>query len=206
MTEQITTSQVSILQQGFHSIMREGVRSFTVESLARQLGISKKTIYKFYPTKEILLQKIFEFIIGQIHAMFQEIRESEPNPALQFIKVMEFIAQKISQISMQKMADLKLRYPRVWREIEQFRLNRVNDFYQILKLGQEKGYVRPELDVRTVATIYIQIINSTIQPEFFLEHDLPIGRTIRRFMDVVVRGLFTQKGINVLKAYYDRKN
>jgi hypothetical protein len=53
--------------------------------------------------------------------------------------------------------------------------------------------------------IYIQIINSTIQPEFFLEYDLPVGRTIRRFMDVVARGLFTKKGIEVLEDYYDRQ-
>jgi AcrR family transcriptional regulator len=205
MTAAMTTPKTHILEQGFHFIMRDGVRSFTVESLAHQLGISKKTIYKFFPTKEDLLIKIFQYITGQIHTVFHEIMRSESNPASQFIKVMEYIAQKVSQISVQKMADLKLRYPEVWREIEQFRLNRVDDFYKILKAGQEQGFVRPELDVRTVAMIYIQIINTTIQPEFFLEYDLPVGRTIRRFMDVVARGLFTKKGIKVLEDYYDRQ-
>ena len=198
--------EAHILEEGFNSFMRTGVKSFTVESLAGRLGMSKKTIYKYFPSKENLVRKIAMFMTSQVEQMFNRIRENEKNPTLQFIKVMEHIAKFASRAPVQRMAQLKTAYPEVWKDIERFRLKRQDDFYQILKSAQEQGLARKDLDMKKVATVFINMVNNTFQPEFFLANDLAVGETINGFVTIISRGLFNEKGMKAINRYQGRKN
>ena len=145
MSNTYSQQEEHILEEGFNAIMRTGVKSFTVESLAGRLGMSKKTIYKYFLSKEKLVRKIAMFMASQVEQMFNRIRENEKNPALQFIKVMEQISTFASRAPVQRMAQLKTAYPEVWKDIERFRLKRQDDFYQILISAQEQGLARKDL-------------------------------------------------------------
>ena len=195
-----------ILEGGFDSVVNTGVRAFTVESLAKRLAMSKKTIYKFFPTKEKLIRSIMQFVFTQINSKFKKVMEGEPNPAIQFIKIMETIAKFAGRAPLDKLAELKLLYPDIWREIETFLLSHQDDFYTILQDAQEQGLARDDINMRSASIIYINIINSTFQPEFFLKNDLPIRETIRGFVQVVARGIFTEKGLQSIKGYYEQNS
>jgi len=193
-----------ILEGGFDSVVDTGVRAFTVESLAKRLAMSKKTIYKFFPTKENLIRSIMQFVFTQIDAAFNKVMVDEPNPAVQFIKIMETIAKFAGRVPVDKIAELKSLYPDIWREIESFRLSHQDDFYTILHDAQEHGLARDDINMRATSIIYINIINSTFQPEFFLKNDLPIRETIRGFVKIVARGIFTNKGMKAIKEHYEQ--
>jgi AcrR family transcriptional regulator len=193
-----------ILEGGFDSVTETGVRAFTVESLAKRLAMSKKTIYKFFPTKEKLIRSIMQFVFTQIDAAFNKVMVDEPNPAVQFIKIMETIAKFAGRVPVDKIAELKSLYPDIWREIESFRLSHQDDFYTILHDAQEHGLARDDINMRATSIIYINIINSTFQPEFFLKNDLPIRETIRGFVKIVARGIFTNKGMKAIKEHYEQ--
>ena len=192
-----------ILEGGFDSVTETGVRAFTVESLAKRLAMSKKTIYKFFPTKENLIRSIMQFVFTQIDAAFNKVMVDEPNPAVQFIKIMETIAKFAGRIPVDKIAELKSLHREIWKEIEAFRLSHQDDFYTILHDAQEQGLARHDINMRATSIIYINIINSTFQPEFFLKNDLPIRETIRGFVKIVAHGIFTDKGMKAIKKYYE---
>jgi len=195
MVQQLTLQERHILEQSFDFITREGVRSFTVDSLAQKLGMSKKTIYKFFPTKEVLIEKSVEFFTGLIERRLKNILETEPNPAKQFMSIMQFIIKRISQIQMERVADLKTRYPQIWKKFEAFRLARRDDFYTILSEAQKQGYIRQDIDVKVVATLYMSIVISTFQPEFFIKNNLSAPDTVRTFLKMITGGLFTDRGM-----------
>jgi AcrR family transcriptional regulator len=195
-----------ILEVGFDSVAETGVRAFTVESLAKRLAMSKKTIYKFFPTKEKLIRSIMQFVFTQINSTFNKVMVEEPNPAVQFIKIMETIAKFAGRAPVDKIAELKSLYPDIWKEIESFRLSHQDDFYTILHDAQEQGLARDDINMRSASIIYINIINSTFQPEFFLKNDLPIRETIRGFVQVVARGIFSDKGLKAIKEYHEQNS
>ena len=103
-----------ILEESFNILTRDGVRAFTVDSLSQNLGMSKKTIYKFFPSKEVLVDRSVELFLHLIEKKFKKLIATEPNPAIQFVKVMEFIMGHVSKISIEKLAELKLRFPKIW--------------------------------------------------------------------------------------------
>lgn len=200
MTTSINPQEEQILEEGFEEVTGQGVRAFTVESLAARLGISKKTIYKFFPTKEVLLDKILEFAKRRIVHEIERIREEESNPANRFLKMMDYVIKIAGKVSPHMMSELKGRYPLLWKKLEQFRLERRDDFHEFLSEAQEEGYVRADVNIDLVATLYIQIVNSTFQPEFFVQNDLTVSETIQLFVDIVTQGLFTEKGLQSVET------
>ncbi len=203
MTNSYTEQEEQILEESFNAMTRNGVRAFTVDSLSQNLGMSKKTIYKFFPTKEVLVEKSVELFFRLIEKKLKGLLKTEPNPALQFVKVMEFIMGHISKVSIEKLAELKSRFPNVWKKMETFRLARRDDFYMILSEAQIQGYVRKDVDVQVVATLYMNIINSTFQPEFFLNNNLAPSNAIQHFLKMVTGGLFTEEGIKYTNELFD---
>jgi AcrR family transcriptional regulator len=188
-----------ILEHGFELLQRDGIRSFTVENLAQDLGMSKKTIYKFFPSKERLLEKMFEFASGQVIWHFQKIMEKEPTAIHQINRIFGLLSSTASKVSIRRLGDIKIRYPQIWKRMEEFRLNRRDDFLTIFELGQEQGLIRQELDVALTATMFMHIINSTFQPEFFIQNNLNPTQALRAFREIFLRGMLTDKGIQILE-------
>ncbi|MCH8010471.1 MAG: TetR/AcrR family transcriptional regulator [Candidatus Marinimicrobia bacterium] len=199
MIQESSAKKDQILEQSFDSITQDGVRSFTVETLSQKLGMSKKTIYKFFPTKEILIEKSVDFFTGLIERKFKKMIAEEPNPAKQFVSVMQFIIGQVSRVPMDRVAELKSRYPKVWKKVEDFRLARRDDFYTILSEAQRQGYVREDIDVKVVATLHMNIVNSTFQPEFFINNNLAPAETIKIYFKMITSGLFTEQGMPYIR-------
>ena len=193
-----------ILSEGFESVADGGVRAFTVDALSKRLAMSKKTIYKFFPTKENLITAIMHFALNQINRVFETVMKEEPNPAVQYIKIMEHICKFVGRTPVHKLVELKSLYPQIWNHVESFRLSYQQDFYTILKSAQEQGLARGDIDMKTASIVYVNIVNSTFQPEFFLKNDLPISKTIRGFVKVVARGIFNEKGRGAINQYYEQ--
>ena len=189
MDKDLNTKNI-ILEQGFAQFSKNGMRQFTVESLAANLGMSKKTIYKYFPTKEILIERVVGYFTGSIRKKFVAVVESEDNPINKFYLVMEFLRKKIGFIKMENFAEVKLRYPQIWDQIEEFRLDMVKHITTIFEEAQDKGYANPNLNMDVVAIIYINIINATFQPEFFLKNNLAPVDTVKTFVRMVTEGIF----------------
>ncbi len=194
-------SKEKILEQGFETITQNGVKYFTVESLAAHLGMSKKTIYKFFPSKDILIEKIFDYFTCMIKRKLKQIVESDLGPIEKYTRIMDFIINKISHISMERLVEVQNRYPIIWGKIEAFRISLAQDFTTIFIEAQEKGLARKDLDMNVVATIYMNIINSTFQPLFFLKNNLAPADTINLFINLITEGMFTEKGISAMKQH-----
>ena len=195
-----STQELIILNQGFEKLINDGVRAFTVENLAGCLCISKKTIYKFFPTKETLIDKIVSFRLAQIEAEIKATMETKSNSIQQFLGVMNIFYNSTAKLKIEQIGELKNRYPKMWMRIENFRLNRREDFYSILKSAQEKGLVRENLDIELVATIYTNIINSTFQPQFFIQNSLLPRVVLPAFVEMILGGLLSKEG----HKYYQR--
>ncbi|MBT3299720.1 MAG: TetR/AcrR family transcriptional regulator [Candidatus Marinimicrobia bacterium] len=206
MTDSQTQQEAYILEQSFEALTRDGVRSFTVDSLSQNLGMSKKTIYKFFPSKEDLVDKSVGYFHGLIEKKLKRLIETEPNPAIQFVKVMEFIMGHISNVSIERLADLKNRFPRVWEKMETFRLARRDDFFHVLSNAQKQGYVRDDVDINIIATLYMNIINSTFQPEFFLKNNLAPTDAIHNFLKMISGGLFTPSGNQYVNKLFNKED
>ena len=194
-----------ILKEGFRSVETDGIKSFTVESLASKLAMSKKTIYEYFPKKEVLIKKIIDFRMKKLTKEFSSIIEQEKDPIVQFIKIREHNIKFVNKINLQKLTYLKSRYPDIWKIIEKYRLDRKNIYKQIFILAKKQGYLRENLDPEVSAALYINIFNSTFQPEFMNDNNLSINIAINHLQEILSNGFFNKNGIKKMNEYQKNK-
>tara|TARA_B100001123_G_scaffold397011_1_gene479853 strand:- start:3400 stop:4011 length:612 start_codon:yes stop_codon:yes gene_type:complete len=190
-----------ILKEGFRSVVTNGIRSFTVESLASVLSMSKKTIYQYFPNKEILIKKIIDYRMNKLTQEFNEIIIDETNSILQFLKIREHNINFSSKINLKKLIYLKSRYPDVWEIIEKYRIERKRIFVKVFTLAHSQGYLRTHLDPVICASLYINIFNSTFQPEFLNDNNLSISQTVDHLQTILTNGFFNEEAIKLIEDY-----
>ena len=198
-SQNIDIKEKQILEEGFDSVSESGVNSFTVEGLASKLFISKKTIYEYFPSKEKLLEKIVKYRIEVVKGNIEKIVNKNSNPVLQFIEMKRYLFKFTSRFDSNKMVEFKSKYPHIWKMIETMRLENRHNFFKILSKGQKQGYVRKELDINFVSTLYVSIINSTFQPEFFINNNISYSDSLQVYTNIMSYGLFTTKGLKILQ-------
>ena len=86
-----TEQEDKILQAGIEELMESDVSKFTVDSFSKAIRMSKKTIYKFFPTKEDLISKIVEFKMKQVFKSYEAIVISDVHPIEKFWKMIHAI-------------------------------------------------------------------------------------------------------------------
>ena len=199
MDKNIDIREKQILEEGFESVSRDGLNSFTVEGLASKLFMSKKTIYQYFPSKEKLLEKIVRYRMRAVKGHIEDIIEKNSNPVLQFIEMKRYIFKFTSRFDSNRLVEFKSKYPNIWGMIESMRLENRHNFIKILSEGQKQGYVRKELDINFVSTLYVNIINSTFQPEFFIKNNISYSDSLQVYTNIMSYGLFTAEGIKILQ-------
>jgi len=170
------------------------VKHFTMEGVAEMVGISKRTLYKYFSSKEILVDSLIENILSNVKSIFTNATEEEKHPVKQFVQIMNKITIMGSKMPMKRLAELKLHYPLTWEKVEKFRLEREQDWYHIFMNGQKKGYFKKDIDVAILAKIHTNIINSIFQPEFLISNQTSVMEIFPVMLKMMTGGIITSKG------------
>jgi len=195
-----------ILKEGDNLILEEGIKSFTVESLASKLSMSKKTIYQYFPTKEILLKKIITFKLKSMSKKFDNVFKSKPNdPVVQFIKVRDLHIKFSSKLDSNRLIFLKTRYPDIWGIIEKHISERIETFTNIFLLAQKKGYLRETIDPTIAAKLFENILSICTRPEFVLKNDFSLKDIIFHLEEILGFGFFNKIALKELQKYKNNK-
>ena len=184
-----------ILEQAFLSFTQNGPRNFTIDELSSQMGMSKKTIYKYFPTKNILIDNIFKYFTDSIREKFAEVSRLNDNPIVKFKLVTDFLFNRFNYMSPNTLIEIKIRYPKIWARIAEFRKEMSIHLADFLKEAQKMGLAKSDMDMDKTSTIFLYILNNTFQPEFFIANNLAPADTIKLYMQMITEGLFTEEGV-----------
>ena len=193
-----------ILKEGFRSVVTNGIKSFTVENLASKLSMSKKTIYQHFPKKELLIKRIVSYRMKRLSDEFDQILRNEKDSMIQFIKIREHNIRFAGKFNLKKLIYLKSRYPEIWDIIEEYRLERKNIYVDIFSLAKKQGYLRDSLSPEVCTSLYLNIFNSTFQPDFMLDNDLALDETINHIQIIISNGFFNDRGIKKIEEYHSK--
>ncbi len=194
MTEKTNSKRDVILRTALEEINTFGLRGFTIDRLSLSLGVSKKTIYKLFPTKDELIGAAFRQIQLRIQREFQHILDTQDNPVVQFAGMIDVARSVIGEFNVRVIGDLKRKYPEVWRQIETFRKEITGIFRDLFIRAQDQGYIRASLDANIAAILHINIINQLFHPEFFLFNNLTPVDTLTTYKEILTGGLLTEEG------------
>lgn len=191
-----------ILSHAQNVFMRYGVRSITMDDLAKGLGISKKTIYQHYSNKADLV-----FEVARAHFQEEEktcamAAQSAVDAIDEMVKVVMWSLEAFRTMSPNLIIEIQKYYPKAWNLFQEFRDQFIlKEVRKNLQRGISEGIYRNDLDVEIVARMRISQIDMSVRQEYFPAHTFPQLDVQMQMFDLYMRGIVTETGRTLLSQY-----
>jgi AcrR family transcriptional regulator len=193
-----------ILEIAMAQFARFGVRTITMEDLARQAGISKKTIYQEFEDKKDLVKAVFAAILEQDRKRLAFILEQGDGVIEHLVQTSKMMRERLTSINPLVILEVQKYFPEAWNLFESFKQETIQqDLIKVLERGKELGYFRPEIDSRVLARVRLTQITTAFDPQNFAEPDYNLVEDQMIILDHFLHGIFTEKG---RQAYLTQKD
>ncbi|WP_299581916.1 TetR/AcrR family transcriptional regulator [uncultured Sunxiuqinia sp.] len=190
-----------ILKQVAQLYMRHGIRSITMDDVAAELGMSKKTVYLYFKDKADLVGEVVTNFL-----MKDEAFHCEENKGLNAIDrvfwIREHINNMLDLVHNNMEYDLRKGYPKEYKKITEYKRKRIyQDNLSIMEQGKAEGLFREEVDNDFVARISVGRFLLVFNPdhEIFSEEEVRDIRLFDQVIDYHFHGICTEKGLKYYK-------
>lgn len=190
-----------ILQKSLLLFFKYGVRSISMDDIANQLGISKKTLYNHFENKADLIDKMMQFHISEETGVCEQVASQSLNAIDQLSQIYHFNLNSMGNINPTLIFELKKYYGNVWKHFENHKNHFIqNSILQNIELGQQQGLYRTDLNAAIISRIYTNRIDMVIDGELFPMTEFSFKDLIKELFIYHIRGIATQKGIEHLES------
>jgi TetR/AcrR family transcriptional regulator, cholesterol catabolism regulator len=176
--------------------LSRGFVRVTADDIAGELGISKATLYKEFASKEDILRGVVRAIMAEIAARVDAIMT---NDELSFVErlvaLFAFVGGRLSLLGPEFLRDIEKSAPAIWREIEDFRRDKVlMNFKIILAAGHDQGVFRGDIDDDLLVRMFIRLVEGFVNPAEMLRSGRTPAETFESVIKVFFQGILTDKG------------
>jgi AcrR family transcriptional regulator len=184
-----------ILEAARDYFFTNGFSKTTMEEFAQSMGMSKKTIYKFFPGKEDLIREITREKLQHVHDGCMQCQQDMSVDFMQRIKnVTGFISAEMRKLTPQFYSDLQKTMPELWKEVDEFRSQRIyEDFSAMIREGIKIGVFRKDINIEVLVLMYGNAIQSIINPEILSRLPLNASQAYEAIVNIIFGGVFTQE-------------
>ncbi len=163
-----TETEHKILDIAYKLFLKQGYKNTTMDDIAQELTMSKKTLYKHFSSKIELLALAFEQLKTRLSLKVETVIENKYMPFTAKLKSMlTVIAADLATINPELLADLREHAPEIWKELQEYiRESAYLRFQKLIQEGIEKGFVSDNINKSLVVLIYASAIQNLIDPKF----------------------------------------
>lgn len=196
----------NLLEASLKLFMKYGIKSVSMDDLARSLGISKKTIYASFKNKKELVSKVVTSFCEAEEEDIQEIIASHSNAVQQMLKIGEYIFGFLRDMKPSLVYDLKKYHPEVWKYINFDHYGNIEKtIKQNILVGQKSGLYRKTIDENIISKLYIGQSRVIFDDDLFPIDDFEKPTLFKEFFFYHLYGICTEKGRNYLTTKIDFK-
>ena len=184
-----------ILERTTEKIYEDGFVAFTMDDVARDSGISKKTLYRLIPSRHELIFRVVNRQIDRVKAKQQEILADDSLDYRQkldsLIGTVSGILGRVQRKSMQEMGRI---HPDLWEMIRVRRMEILKGMTAVLEEGQAEGRVRTDIPVSFLALYFQSVVDSMINPRTIGDAGMAPRELITSVLSVFFDGIALDDG------------
>jgi AcrR family transcriptional regulator len=168
-----------------------GFSRVTVEEISDKLGMSKKTIYKYFVNKDDIVRQVAFNTMNEIETSCRAMMEAQ---GLSFVdrlrKMMTMSAFEYSKMRRTLVEDLQKHAPNLWKEISEFRSKSItNHFGDLLSEGMERGIFRKDIDRDLILLIYNTTMENVIKPDILMQIPYSAAQVFESIVKIMFEGI-----------------
>ena len=177
-----------------------GFKSVTMDDIAAELGISKKTIYQHYANKTDLVEASTMYLFDTISAGIDAIREQDKNSVEEIFTIRNFMMQHLNNETASPFYQLQKFFPKIFSCLRARQFEKMNNcMKENLQKGVENGVYRPDINIEFISRIYFTGLTGIKDSDIFPPSLFEITDITRQYLEYHLRGIVTERGLEVLK-------
>ena len=189
--------QNKIVEISEEKFFRDGFYKTTMDEVASELSMSKKTIYKFFLSKDDLVMAIAKHFMERMKSRILPALNSDKNAIEKLAELNNILAKTSEKISSSRMEEIRKHYPALWNEIDNFRTKMMfGNITRVIDQGKTEGLF---IDYPTpiIMNMLVASVRTIVTPDFILNNNFSIGEAALYAFKVIIGGIVTEKGRKV---------
>lgn len=192
-----------ILEAAYRLFLVQGYRKTTMDDIAQELAMSKKTLYKYYPGKMELLAATFDILKSRLSIKVESLVDNKYIPYTAKLKSMlTIVANDLAPINPELLEDLREHAPEIWKELQEYiRQSAYLRFQKLIQEGVEKGFISSQVNVSLVVLMYASAIQNLIDPRFLSQFpdemsqklELSTAEIYDQIIQIIYQGILTDE-------------
>jgi TetR/AcrR family transcriptional regulator, cholesterol catabolism regulator len=195
-----TEQQNKWLEQTEALFMRYGIKSITMDDVARELGISKKTLYQFVENKDDLVQKVLEQHIEQEQKSCMQVLNGSSSAIEEIMNLVKSNSEQLKHMKSNIIHDLQRYHREAWDKIAQ---HQSSFMYTVirrnLERGQAEGLYRMDMDVDIITKIHIASSFQLLEESLFPSNHYTKFNIFKEYLTHYLYGIVSEKGYAILR-------
>lgn len=198
--------KIKIVEFGEQKFFKEGIHKTTMDEVASELRMSKKTIYKYFPTKDDLVRAIAKHFMNNMKNAIVPTLNGNKNAIEKLEELIKILARASIKISPQMLDDMRRHFPKLWNEMDNFRTEMMfGNITKVIDQGKEEGlfinYPTPIIINMVVASL-----RSVVNPDFILNNNVSLIEAASIALKILIGGITTEKGKKIFNKTINKKS
>ncbi|MEX0603041.1 MAG: TetR/AcrR family transcriptional regulator [Bacteroidota bacterium] len=186
------SEKTRILESSRSLFFAHGFGKVTVDEIASDLRMSKKTIYKFFPTKEDLVRGVIHFIMHFVKRNVDSIVNSNRPFEAKMTDLLSLIGSLWSRVGRKLPEDMKRYYPQIWKELETFRREQIlSSIKAIFYQAKEEGLLRNDVNIDILILMFLSSVDGILNPFVLSEHSFSLRQAFQQIFSILFQGSLT---------------
>jgi len=166
-----------------------------MDDIARELGMSKKTLYAHFASKEALLRAMLEARVEMVRSNLEAIfarRESFPEKLQNLV---HFFHSRMAEVSPAFLNDVRKSAPECFAIVDDFRAQAIPRYFgQLFEEGRRAGHIREDVNATLLIRMLLASIQSIVRPEVVAEMKTHPSAIIEGILGIIFHGILTPRG------------
>ena len=189
------TTRFKIMKGAEQLFSRYGIRSITMDEVARHLSMSKKTIYEIFPNKDELVFQVAQHHLEEDCLKWQAAHREATSALHEMMLMTKSLHHEVKDFNPTLVFDLKRFHPRAWALFEGQRESLFEESIKAnLERGQKEGHYRNDLNPSIIARMRFEIEIMGFNPDIFPHDRYPFAEVQMQLLEHFIRGLLTDTG------------
>ncbi len=196
----------AILNKAVEMFLAYGFKSVTMDDIAAELGISKKTIYQHFANKTDLVEASTMSLFDTISCGIDNIREQGMNSIEEIFIIRSFMMQHLNNETASPFYQLQKFFPKIFSCLRTKQFEKMNGcMMENLQKGVEHGLYRSEIDINFISRMYFTGLTGIKDGDIFPVDFFSAADLTKKFLEYHLRGIITEKGLEVLNDILEKQ-
>ncbi len=195
-----------IIENAMDMFLHRGCKSVTMDDVATENGISKRTLYEMFSDKSTFLEECILYSSEKMKCNMEEMKRAPGNVLDLLFKVHENQSEISVNLRINFFIELKKFYPEIYSKfVVKFAKYHSGNIIDFLKRGQAEGLIMSDIDTQTVSKTIIELSNIIGDKDIFSLENITRKQLFKETLIYFFRGISTQKGIELIDNYLNKK-